>query len=129
MWLLVVALTFSGWAAASMLTCGPGHHQIAASAAPVDLAPDVDNGLPDGTFVSLGEAVHDHGASAHDEPHKLAKVKCSVCAACCTGAALPSSTVTFEATPAINSAVPELPTTAALFQTGGPERPPRAISS
>ena len=110
MWLLATALPLQGFAAATMLTCGPAHHRMAASAAP-----------------------HAHAHEGHQHHHdagtlqQLAKFKCSACAACCVAAALPSPTLTFDSPDLaeVHASVP--PPAVAIFLTDGLERPPRPL--
>ncbi len=103
-WLLALALPVQGYAAQTMLLCGPAHHRSQASEA--------------------------HAAHGHDHADKASADaghagKCSQCAACCNAAAL--------ATPAVSVAVvppdlPEVPTVVAAHDrvlVGGLDRPPR----
>ena len=76
-WLLLAAIPLQGMAAASMLFCGSQAHEAAAAAHGHDSA-------------------HDHGDVAshvHGDAHDGATVghtdvTCSVCASCCSGAAI-----------------------------------------
>lgn len=69
---------------------------------------------------------HGHDDAA-DHLDKLAKVKCSACATCCTAVALPTSVVNFEPQSEPAVMVSPLSSAAVTFLTGGPERPPRRI--
>lgn len=108
MWVLLFALPFQGYAAATMLNCGPAPHRMAAApSAAVD--------------------VHQHAASGdhqHQDHHDKVS-KCSVCAACCVGAALPAAALVFA--PAMPAGVPSsfFSIGAVGFLTDGPDRPPR----
>ena len=116
MWLLALALPMQGWASASMLCCGPDHHHVSIGAASVVQSTAAPSGsLPDSLSPAGGEghearghhhAGHDHPADDHaanggsssqpNDEHggghhdlsKPGKTKCSVCASCCTIAAL-----------------------------------------
>jgi hypothetical protein len=126
LWLMAVALPLQGVAVATMLSCGPGHHRMAAAQTAAPVMHD--------------HSAHDHGtvandakpsaAAADDGPaaeqlHSLAKFKCSACAACCSATALPSSAIGFDP-PRLEAVFDALPlASSATFQTGGLERPPR----
>ena len=98
MWLLLLALPLQGIAAATMLHCGPGHHGMQAADAPMahhDSAEDSDHHHGEAGHVEA--AMHagnggDHAPSAADIA-KLSKFKCSACASCCLGLALPAAVV------------------------------------
>lgn len=114
MCVLLFALAFQGYAAATMLNCGPNHHPMSATTV---------------HDAALSESVveHQHAASG-DHPHQdhHDKVsKCSVCAACCVGAALPAAALVFA--PAVSSGLPTslFSIGAVGFLTDGPDRPPR----
>jgi hypothetical protein len=124
MWLIALAVPLQGFAATSMLFCGPVHEAA---------AQDFHSGLD---HAKHGHS-HDHAkvaADMHvDDTHspsvdKSSTTKCSLCAACCASAAMPSDVGTY--TPprgqaamlhALNSSAP------VTFLTGGLDRPPRAI--
>ena len=111
MWLLALAVPVQGFAAASMIGCGTGHHGVTA------------------------QADHRHHASGagHSDVHKshagakFSKASCSACASCCTSAAPPSTPVIFEATDAPDAFLALAPQPVASFVSGGPERPPRSV--
>ena len=111
-WLLLLALPLQGLAAATMLNCGAGHG-----------APALHN--------EAQSAAH-HDAHQHQHHHttghglnQLAKFKCSACAVCCIGAALPATLLVFA--PAVPQALPGPVITVqpVEFVTDGPDRPPR----
>lgn len=136
-WLLAAALPFQGAVAASMVACGPEHH--GGGAAQHDVA----------QHHSAESAGHDH--SGHDHPQEDAassaampdsataaseaavkaahkgSSKCSVCASCCTSAALPVTAIRFS--PPLLGDSPFLTSASAsvVFITVGPERPPRTF--
>ena len=113
-WLLAVALPFQGVAAQAMLTCGPAHHQVAAT---------------------HEHAMHEHGAATADEHHEHhAKAvvksspagKCSACASCCGAAAMTTATFTIEVIPPLHApVVATIPVGKAIESDGGLDRPPR----
>jgi len=122
-WLLALALPAQGVMAATMVFCGPHHHERAVAAA------------------HEADAAHSHPAAAHDDadavsahesaaPEPAAQdgaQKCSVCASCCSAAAIP------EAVPKLPVLEPGAADFAAPasavepFAADGPERPPRHL--
>lgn len=106
---LALAIPLQGFAAASMLLCGPGHAQAAAPMVASPHAAEAD-AHHHGTGVAHGHAASDHhasasaaiaqdapahavvvdGASKH-APAKLLTGKCSICASCCSGSAIVSA--------------------------------------
>ena len=113
-WLLAVALPLQGVAAQAMLTCGPAHHQVAAT---------------------HEHAMHEHGAVSAGEHHDQhqAKVvksspagKCSACASCCGAAAMTTATFTVEVIPPLHApVVATIPAGKVIESVGGLDRPPR----
>ena len=135
MWLLLIALPLQGFAAATMVHCGPNHHRMLTTAIG-------EHGAAGGHMASAAHAhphemVHaDHHPTAtpsgagNDAPSvqeldKLMKFKCSACAACCMGAALPTAALTFEPFPPLMTPDSFVPATHVGFVTDGPDRPPR----
>lgn len=122
MWLLLIALPLQGYAAATMLNCGASHDRTVAM---------------DGSVATLLEALEAHHhfrqgnldddarAAGHHHADGKANAKCSACAACCVGAALPATALVFA------DAGPDRAPTRFFsigpigFLTGGPDRPPR----
>ena len=138
MWLLVLALPVQGFAAATMLLCGAGHHgTVQATEGGHDHAGHMHMGAQDVSVVSE-LAAHDHAAEAspsHEDSafrpltakHANVMGKCSACAACCTVAFLPTNVIAFTA-PASSRVLPVVElTTHAGFIADGPERPPRLL--
>lgn len=92
-WLLLVAVPLQGYAAGAMLFCGTAHGWVASA-----IVNDADH----------VQAGHAHDVSAHHDAvgdaneHSspvltlgdLAHGACSVCASCCSGAALPAAMIT-----------------------------------
>ena len=117
MWLLLLALPLQGFAAATMLHCGAGHQQTAASS------------LSKSASAHQHEAgqAHRHAAASDTPQPDLTKSKCSACAACCMGTALPAAALAFEPfAPAL--APPSFVSAPAIgFVTDGPDRPPRIL--
>ena len=134
LWLLLLALPLQVFAAASMVHCGASHHRMMQAASPAvgdaqghamhahhhemaTVDPMHSNGAGDA----------EHGASSVHDLDKLSKFKCSACAACCTGAAMPTAALF----------IPLLPTATKMavfvfgphvdFLSGGLDRPPRNL--
>jgi len=90
-WLLLAVLPLQGFAAASMLPCGP-MQQAAAWTAPMDSAHDhgpshAHPGSSHGHHAGQGHAPSSSGADLADEGHS-----CSACAAACHAVALTGET-------------------------------------
>jgi hypothetical protein len=110
--LLAVALPVQGWAAATMLSCGPGHHRMAEAHA------------HEGHAMADEHGGH-HDAASTSDLHDLAQFKCSACAACGVVHVLPPAVVDFDLPrePAHYDAL--LRPAGVSFHTSGQERPPR----
>jgi hypothetical protein len=141
LWLLAVALPFQGAVAATMIACGPSHHGPAA-VVPQKPGHEQDRQAePDEAPAGHDHARHGHGTGHHSEaaaptdgatdsqqgaqPQKVAHSKCSVCATCCTAAALPSSAISIDSPPLADRVHSVFSSHAAVFMTDGPDRPPR----
>jgi hypothetical protein len=138
--LLLVALPIKGFAATSMLACGPNHHQMVGAV--------VQDDEP------AGSAWHDHGdgvshlhpgmqplisdpeqsilssddaASATEFPHFSAKLECGTCAPCCASAVLTGDVSIPIAAPANSADFPNLATALRSAPVGRLDRPPRLI--
>ena len=119
--LIMLAIPLHGFAAASMIFCGPHHAALAQRA---------------------DSAHHDHGEDhAHHHPHaapatdadetglagfvKFFSVKCSACAACCSLSAMPATPMpALNFLPSISVAVPFFGSSYAGIVPDGLERPP-----
>ena len=133
-WLLLFSLPLQGYAAATMLSCGPNHHQMWAAAVTATVSHH-DSGearhehhhahttADDHDVTASGDVAGD-GASVH-RLNKLSKFKCSACAACCVGAALPTSPLEFLSFPPAVARDCSVPAAHVGFFTDGPDRPPR----
>lgn len=132
-WIIAVALPVQGIAGVTLAHCGPGHERMAAAfedarhahaghdaATPHHHAAAVDHDL-DQT---------DQGASAPTKAKpgaltELGKYKCSSCAACCAGTALPSAVPRVPQASAGATVFAEEMVAVDAFASDGPERPPR----
>lgn len=135
MWLLLLALPLQGFAAASMIHCGPNHHRMLTTA--IGEHRESRGHMASAAHTHPHEmALADHHPAAtpsdagSDAPSvqqldKLMKFKCSACAACCIGVALPPAALTFEPFPPLMTPDSFVPTRHVGFVTDGPDRPPR----
>ena len=133
LWLLLLALPFQGFAAASKVNCGPKHHSMVAGVMAASAIPQVPG--MSGHHQHMASTGHGHAPAAtqgtgQNKPalqqlDKLSKGNCSACAACCMGIALPpAALVMASCLPAMVTAefcpVPHLD-----FLSDGLDRPPR----
>jgi hypothetical protein len=133
MWLLLLALPLQGFAAATMLDCGPNHHRmwgasIGTQAGSHDHAKHGGHRHPtNAADVDELSASGDHadGGSPLHHLDKLSKFKCSACAACCIGAALPPSPLTFLSFPPAAAPAPNVAVPYDDFVSNALDRPPR----
>ena len=126
-WLLLFSLPLQGYAAATMLSCGPNHHQMWAAAAMASDPQHEHHDAPttaDDHQAATSVDVGGDNASVH-HLNKLSKFKCSACAACCVGAALPTSPLEFLSFPPAVARDCSVPAAHVGFFTDGPDRPPR----
>ena len=121
MFLLAIALPLQGMAAATMIACGSGSRDHAHAVAHDHHALD-----------SVGHAdasSHEmHGAHSHDGKGDLADGaphKCSACASCCVGAAVPSQAIAFDTVKLTDRFAPLVARSVPAYVSEGLERPPR----
>jgi hypothetical protein len=124
---LAAALPLQGIAAATLQACAPPsdaavpgasvHDTPAADSSPHAMHHHQD---ASGTMKVAGSAA---GQASPAAP--VATSKCSVCAVCCAGAALPTSSITFDAAAPTEAFVATLRSPTPAFLTAGFERPPR----
>lgn len=135
MWLLLLALPLQGFAAATMLNCGPNHHRLLVAA----------TAEPNGGHGHSAVGQHQHVTGVADDHHqsvsdggandlppahhldKLTKVKCSACAACCMGAALPTAALAIASVPPAMTTASFVSTPHVDFLSDGLDRPPRLL--
>ncbi len=131
-WLLILAIPAQGYAASTMLFCGLGQPQTAATAH--------DHGSMHGHDHAAATQAHDEAAFSIDQtsasadatqadqaPSHFAGGKCSVCASCSHGVAMTASSRAVDLEPAPEGIVASDFTQVFAFLTDGPERPPRSI--
>lgn len=131
-WFIALALPVQGMVGVTMAHCGPGHERMEAN----DEASQHRHGAHD------AGAAHHHGepmAGAVEpadhatkppgaEPDRfadLAKTKCSSCASCCAGSALPSVMPQIPKPASAPAVFAEQMVTVDAFASDGPDRPPR----
>lgn len=119
-------------AAATMISCGPGQHDHAHVH-----AVSHDHHAFDSAGHGHGHAHADdadshqtHVAHSHDgkgDPAKGPLHKCSACASCCVGAAVPSQALAFETVKLSDRFAPLVARGVPAYVSEGLERPPRAF--
>ena len=121
-WVVMALLPLQGYAAAAMISCGPMHARMSASA---DHSHHHD----------AGDHSHHHHdgaapADADDDRSRMAdllKFKCSACASCCTGSAAPSPAVPAVMADASHGVrIPFFGSSEAGIVLDGLDRPPRS---
>ena len=132
--LLAFALPLQGVTAATMAACGMAAGDSQATG--MDHTSQHQGGAPkgDGHSHASGES-HDHASHAHaaaqpsDEESSSSQEsqsqKCSVCASCCVGTALPAEPLSFASVKLADHFARLVPRSVAAFVTEGLERPPR----
>ena len=150
-WLVALAVPAQGMAAATMLHCGPGHHGAQATQHKVQAlagapqaaagayaahghvshpAPDVssagDSGQNASSLDASGAAQTGKAADAVKGAQSSYQ-KCSACASCCAGLALPSTAVMPPTIDPAREVTVLSPSWAASVVVDGPERPPRIL--
>jgi len=124
--LLAIALPMQGMAAATMISCGVGQHE--------------HDGAHAVSHRHHGSAGHDHATEANSYETRVAHShvgkadlvegtlhKCSACASCCIGAAVPSQAIAFDTVKLTDHFAPLVTRSVPAYVTEGLERPPRAF--
>ncbi|MDI4635222.1 hypothetical protein J7U46_19320 [Pelomonas sp. V22] len=126
-WLLAMALPIQGYAAQTMLLCGPANHQSSLLDEHAGHAHD-HAGMVDDDASAHSMAQDGMSAQQGDEATSAQTKhagKCSVCSSCCSVVAIMTSIVSFAVVK------PDLPEVATVkfahdrVMVGGLERPPR----
>lgn len=123
-WILTMVIPVYGMASVSMLLCSPAGR----IAPPASAAHD---GSMHGSHAQAEQPAH-HGndQAAADEtatvPHHAGQ-KCSACASCCSGAALPSAIVALTSPTHAGAEFPPPLAEVRELVMPGPERPPRVF--
>ncbi|WP_310384364.1 hypothetical protein [Roseateles sp.] len=132
-WMLALALPVQGYAAHAMMFCGPAHHGTAQAQAHDHASHDHGDAgrTSHDTAGAHADAEADASPSADGELVKVESAKtagagkCSVCASCCSAAAITTSIIQIEVVPQHESVVATLASAHDLVLIGGLERPPR----
>lgn len=132
-WLLVLALPAQGAIAATMAFCGPNHH-ASASVAAAKLGAQAEHEHHEHATHAASHVADGQDSetalveSAAPEPFAQSDIqKCSVCASCCSAAAIQS---TVPRLPSFEPCATVFATVAAPvepFAADGPDRPPRHL--
>jgi hypothetical protein len=122
-WLIALALPVQALASATMLHCGPSHQRMHASQ--MGTAPPASAHRDHAQHQAAAAPQNDAGQAAPTAD--LGKYKCSACAACGSGCALPSR-MPLVAAPEFGATlfIAVVPAVEA-FAVDGPDRPPRNI--
>lgn len=130
--LLALAIPAQGFAGASRLLCGPGHHEVAARLSPS--AHEAGDAMAGHEHAAVQGHHHagTHHTAGEASPTLLdppSDGRCVACAACCTAVALPVPVMPMPMAPPLLSALPLALGTSPCpaFITGGPDRPPRSV--
>lgn len=126
-WLLMAAVPLQGWAAATMLFCGPMQpavhaHAHEATAQAHHHAVDADH--HQGTHAAPD--AHDDGAPGHSQATGDESHTCSACAACSHGTALAQSQLPAAVFDLPRAELAEPLVAIAALPTPVPDKPPRA---
>jgi hypothetical protein len=122
-WLIAFALPVQALASATMLHCGPGHQRM--HAAQMGTAPGASAHHDHSQHRAASG--HEHGAGKTAPLAELGKYKCSACAACGAGCALPSSMPVIEAPEFGATVFVSVVPAVEAFAVDGPDRPPRSV--
>lgn len=145
LYLLMLAIPAQGFAASTMLFCGPSHQRMVSAqdsarhaahghSGALTLVADHQDHTPSADSMdSLGHASAHEVAAPHDSdsgPGKtgdIAKFKCSACAACCVSAAITASDLKLPLANQAFEPIASRPIPYVGFLTDGPRRPPRTF--
>jgi hypothetical protein len=127
-WFVAIALPVQGIAGVTMAHCGQSHERtglaVQASHHDTGSAHHHDAGTADhmhqADHAAAPQASSQPGKSSHPGQHK-----CSSCASCCAGSALPSAIPRLPEPTAAPAVFVEEMVTVDAFASGGPDRPPR----
>ena len=132
-WLLALALPAQGVIAATMVFCGPNEHEGASAAAVAHHADSVHQ-QHESAAQPHGPAADDHAEdTAADEttaPDKFSQSgtqKCSVCASCCSAAAIHDTVPKLPVFEPVAVEFAALASAVEPFAADGPDRPPRHV--
>jgi len=132
-WFIAIALPVQGMAGVTMAHCGSSHERMGAAVeAPQHRHADHEAGAAHHHAADAADdaAQAEHGAAAQAKAQSgklsdLAQYKCSSCASCCAGSALPSALPCLPEPTAAPAVFAEELVTVDAFASEGPDRPPR----
>ena len=132
-WFIAIALPVQGMAGVTMTHCGSSHARMgAAMEAPQHRHADHEAGAAHHhpAEVADGATQPDQGTATEAKVQSgtmsdLAQYKCSSCASCCAGSALPSALPRLPEPIAAPAVFVEVMVTVDAFASDGPDRPPR----
>lgn len=126
-WFIAIALPVQGMAGLTMAHCAPSHERMGAAAQVIaHQHADQDAGVAhhhNGDTADDAKAAQDPVKS--DKMSNLAQYKCSSCASCCAGSALPSAMPRIPQVAAAPAVFAEEMVSVDAFASDGPDRPPR----
>lgn len=141
-WFVAIALPVQGMAAVTMAHCGTSHARMAAAVVP-DQPPYAGHAGHAGHAAAAAHHHHGDGLAEPDHhmgqdtasddqaqadtPSDPARYKCSTCADCCAGTALPSAAPSLAAPTAEPAAFADKLVTVHTFVPDQPDRPPRKV--
>jgi hypothetical protein len=132
-WFVAIALPVQGMAGVTLAHCGSSHERMGTA---MEETPhrhaDHDAGAAhhhdtDGADIATlsGHPAATQAKAQTGKLSDLAKYKCSSCASCCAGSALPSATPRMPEPTAASAVFAEDVVTVDAFASDGPDRPPR----
>ena len=124
-WLLALALPAQGVIAATMVFCGPNHHDRAAAAAVAHDA-DAAHSHPEAADEQAENTASDETAAPDKFPQSGLQ-KCSVCASCCSAAAIHDTVPKLPVFEPVAAEFAALASAVEPFAADGPDRPPRHL--
>jgi hypothetical protein len=124
-WLLALALPAQGVIAATMVFCGPNHHHRASVAAAAHDAYAAHSHHHDAD--RHGDAMTADDTVAPDKFAQSVLQKCSVCASCCSTAAICDTVPKPPILKPVAAHFAALATHVEPFAADGPDRPPRRL--
>lgn len=124
-WLLALALPAQGVIAATMVFCGPDHHDRASVAAEAHDA-GAAHSHHEAADGQAENTVSDESA-AHYKFAQSDMQKCSVCASCCSAAAIHDTVAKLPVFEPVVTDFAALAPAVEPFAADGPDRPPRHL--
>jgi hypothetical protein len=128
-WLLALALPAQGVMAATMVFCGPNHHDRAAVVVTHEAGVAHQHDAAAHSHQAATDAQSENTASdataGSDRFTQSAMQKCTVCASCCSAAAIHDTVPKLPVLEPMAADFAPLVTAVEPFAVDGPDRPPR----